>query len=80
MADEKETPTGIDGLIAALQIFRKYSNPSSPTHCEHDVLTICGISPDDVSDEDKKELDELGFFVSNEYGDECFQSFRYGSG
>lgn len=66
-------------LIEALQILLKYGNPSYPTHCEHDVLTICGISPDDVSDEDKTELDRLGFFVSDEYGVEQFQSFKFGS-
>ena len=74
-----ETPTGLDALIRALQIFRKYGNPSYPTHCEHDILTICGISPEDVSVEDEKELDELGFFVSEEYGELCFQSHRFGS-
>ena len=62
-------------LIEALQIFLKYGNPSSPTYCEHDVLIICGIFPEDVSEEDKEKLDELGFFVS----DDAFQSFRYGS-
>lgn len=66
-------------LIEALQIFLKYGDPQWPTHCEHDVLTICGIEPADVSDEDKAKLDELGFFVSSEYGEEQFQSFRYGS-
>lgn len=70
---------GLDGLIEALQVLRKYGNPSSPTHCEHDVLMICGIDPAAVSDEDKQRLDEFGFFVSNEYGEEHFRSFRYGS-
>ena len=65
-------------LIEALQIFLKYNNPKWPTHCEHDVLTICGVTPSEVSDEDKKRLDELGFIVSEDYG-ECFQSFRFGS-
>ena len=64
-------------LIEALTIFLKYGNPRNPTHCEHDVLTICGIDPAKVSDEDKVALDKLGFFVSEE--EECFQSFRYGS-
>ena len=64
-------------LIEALTIFLKYGNPRNPTHCEHDVLTICGIDPAKVSDEDKAALDRLGFFVSEE--EECFQSFRYGS-
>lgn len=64
-------------LIEALQIFLKYGNPDYPTHCEHDELTIFGINPDDVSDDDKAKLKELGFFVSEV--DNCFQSFRYGS-
>jgi hypothetical protein len=66
-------------LIEALTILLKYGNPGNPTHCSHDQLTICGIDPSDVSDEDKKKLDELGFFVSDEDGDPCFISFRYGS-
>ena len=67
-------------LIEALQILLKYGNPGSPTHCEHDIMIICGIDPADVSDEDKAKLVELGFFVGNEYGgDFAFQSYRYGS-
>jgi hypothetical protein len=66
-------------LIEALTILLKYGDPYNPTHCEHDVLTVCGIDPSDVSDEDKKKLDELGFIVSNEDGDPCFISFRFGS-
>jgi len=66
-------------LIEALQIFLKYGNPDCPTHCEHDVMYICGINPADVSDEDKSKLEELGFLASTEYGEERFKSFRYGS-
>jgi len=65
---------GLDALIAALQIFRKYDNPTYPTHCEHDVMHVC-IEADRVSDEDKKQLEKLGFHVS----DGAFQSYRYGS-
>lgn len=64
-------------LIEALQILLKYGDPTYPTHCEHDELTICGIDPADVSDADKVALDKLGFFVSASEG--CFKSFRYGS-
>lgn len=67
---------GLDGLIEALQILRKYGNPDNPTHCEHDILTICGIDTTEVSKEDKKKLDTLGFFEGE---DNSFQSFRYGS-
>lgn len=63
-------------LIEALQIFLKYGDVSYPTHCEHDVLTVC-VDPSKVSDEDKAKLDELGFFVNS--SEDCFQSFRYGS-
>lgn len=64
-------------LIEALQIFLKYGNPAYPTHCEHDVLTICGIDPSDVSAEDVAKLDSLGFLISDEH--EAFISFKYGS-
>lgn len=67
----------MEKLIEALQIFLKYGNPKWPTHCEHDVLWICGIEPDQVSEQDKKRLDELGFFIDE--SDNCFKSFRYGS-
>jgi len=66
-------------LVEALNIFLKYGDPDFPTHCEHDILTICGISPSDVSEEDRKKLDDLGFFVGSEYDEEAFHSYRYGS-
>lgn len=66
-------------LIEALNIFLKYGDHRNPTHCEHDILTIAGIDPDEVSEDDKKRLEQLGFFVGNEYGESAFHSFRYGS-
>ena len=66
-------------LIKALQILLKYGNPDYPTHCEHDILTICGIEPKDVSKEDTKALDDLGFHVGEDYGEESFHSFKFGS-
>ena len=66
----------MEDLIKALQILVKYGSPAYPTHCEHDELFICGINPDDVSAEDKIQLEELGFKVN----DNCqFHSFKYGS-
>lgn len=65
-------------LIEALTILLKYGNPRNPTHCEHDVLTICGIDPANVSREDVERLAVLGFIVDNE-NDPAFISFRYGS-
>lgn len=66
----------MEGLIEALQIFLKYGNLKYPTHCEHDILYICGINPEDVSKEDIRKLEDLGFFVDC---DDCFASYRYGS-
>lgn len=67
----------LTNLIEALEIFKKYGDPEWPTHCSHDLLTICGISPEDVSQADKDRLDELGFFVDEDQ--ESFGSYRYGS-
>ncbi len=67
----------MENLIKALQIFLKYKNETYPTHCEHDVLMVVGITEDEVTDEDKAELKELGFFFNNEY--DCWSSFQYGS-
>jgi len=38
---------------------------------------ICGYTEDQISDEDKKELDDLGFFWTEEY--DCWASYKYGS-
>lgn len=66
----------MEDLIKALQIFLKYGNKNYPTYCEHDILYV-DVDPSVVSDEDKKVLDELGFFVDDE--NDCFASFKYGS-
>ncbi len=69
---------GFAGLIEALQIFSKYGDPQWPTHCEHDTLSICGVGIDKVSKEDLDRLEHLGFKFYEE--DECFISYRFGSG
>lgn len=72
----------MDDLIEALKILRKYlkdTNSYSPTHCEHDLFTIMDVVPSEVSPEDVEKLDKLGFHISEEYGDEAFASFRFGS-
>jgi len=68
----------MEDLIKALQIFLKYGNPRNPCHCGHDYLYV-DIDASLVSDEDKEELDKLGFFPDTEYDNEGFGSFRYGS-
>lgn len=67
----------MDKLIEALQIFLKYKNEQWPTHCEHDILMIIGITEDEISEEDKEKLDKLGFSWNSEY--DCWASYRYGS-
>ena len=66
-------------LIKALQILLKYGNPDYPTLCEHDIMVICGIDPLKVTDEDKSELDDLGFSCGEPYGERCFYSYKFGS-
>lgn len=66
----------MDDLIKALQILRKYGNPQWPTHCEHDVMYV-DIRYSEVSEEDRKELDRLGFFEDDD--NDGFKSYRYGS-
>lgn len=67
----------MEDLIKALQIFLKYRNVSYPTICVHDVLIITGYSKDEISEEDKIELDKLGFFWMEEF--ESWASYKYGS-
>lgn len=68
----------MEKLIEALQIFLKYDNQQFPTHCEHDVLWICGnYDVDTMDSKDVEKLSELGFFWSEE--DEAFKSFHFGS-
>ena len=68
-------------LIEALTIFLKYRDVECPTHCEHDVLQVMGITEDEVSEEDRWRLSELGFLWSEtgNGGDGCWISYRYGS-
>ena len=62
-------------LIEALQIFNRYQRAA--THCEHDVLSVCYVSREEVSEVDRKRLEELGFFWSAEI--DAWSSFRWGS-
>lgn len=66
----------MDDLIKALQILRKYGNPQWPTHCEHDVMYV-DIRYSEVSDEDREELQSLGFFEDED--NDGFMSYKFGS-
>lgn len=68
----------MDDLIEALTIFRKYKNEQFPTHCEHDVMWIMGVTNDEVSDADRERLGTLGFFWSDSDGG-AWKSFKFGS-
>jgi hypothetical protein len=65
-------------LIEALTIFSKYKDLRNPTHCEHDVLYIMGVTEEEVSEEDKARLKTLGFLWSSRE-DGAWISYRYGS-
>jgi hypothetical protein len=67
----------MNDLIKALTIFQLYlddKNARSPLNCTHDSLWIMDVD-ENVSDEHKAELEKLGFF----WGDDAWQSFRFGS-
>lgn len=64
-------------LIEALTIFPKYSDTRWPTHCEHDVLSIVGITKKEMSKEDRDRVKKLGFNWNSD--EEVWQSFRFGS-
>lgn len=66
----------MNDLIAALQIFAKYGNPTYPTHCEHDTLYVC-IEYSKVSEEDCDTLRGLGFFKGIDT--DGFMSHKFGS-
>ena len=69
----------MNDLIEALLIFAKYGNPTFPTHCEHDALYISAeISPYSMSFDDRVRVEKLGFFVSVEYREPIFKSYKFG--
>ena len=66
----------LETLIKALQIFRKYGNPTYPIQCEHDIMYV--IPGASISAEDKKQLTHYGFFGDSE-DPGVFYSNRFGS-
>lgn len=66
---------GFNELIAAFQIFKKYTEDAYPLGCEHDVLYVF-VDPKIVSEKDKETLEEMGF-LSETSG--FFISYRYGA-
>ena len=66
----------MEDLIETLKIFLKYKNERWPTNCSHDLLAIMGVG-NEVCEEDKTRLDELGFIWFEEDG--YWGSYRFGS-
>lgn len=66
----------MNDLIKALTILNKYLTPEErwPTYCEHELFRV-NADPADVSKEDIKALEELGFIPD----EESFISFKFGS-
>ena len=70
----------MEDLIKSLQIFSKYITDDygkkNPTTCEHDMLFVNCVRPEQVSEEDTEELKTLGFVP---YEDFAFVSYRFGN-
>lgn len=68
----------MDDLIEALTILRKYANVRYPIYYSAGMLQVRSIQPHTVTEEDKKRLKTLGFFVCFEALDgPCFASHRF---
>jgi hypothetical protein len=68
----------VKDLIEALTIFAKYQPDSyAPTHCEHDIMLVVAVTEEQVSPEDAKRLEDLGWHWDSEH--DCWGSFRFGS-
>lgn len=63
-------------LIAAFEIFGRYTKAEYPTSCGHDVLYV-HVNPAHVTGADVQRLAALGFQANMD--DENFYSYRFGS-
>ncbi len=64
----EESAKGLDALIEALTILRKYANPHTPATCEHREIWIRGIATKEVSTTDIDRLETLGFDITADCG------------
>ena len=78
MSTKTERRPGFKDLIEALEILEKYVRGEVGTYCEQNVLTVRGVNPLDVSPDDVDRLEKLGFFVTDEFADSYFRSYRWG--
>lgn len=69
----------MEDFIKALRIFEKHCDDyhkQYPFCCDHDIIVFNGAGKDDVSKEDKEELEKLGWIPFDNFG---FCSYRFGS-
>jgi len=69
----------MEDFIKSLKIFEKYCDDYHkryPFCCDHDIIIFNGAGKDDVSKEDKEELEKLGWIPFDDFG---FCSHRFGS-
>ena len=69
----------MEDFIKSLRIFEKYCDDyhkQYPFCCDHDIIVFNGAGKDDVSKEDKEELEKLGWIPFDNFG---FCSYRFGS-
>lgn len=72
----------MEDLIEGLEIIKKYlddknKNKNSPINCAHDELQIADVGPTDLTEEDRSELERLGFECDDD--EDYIYSFRFGS-
>ncbi len=65
-------------LIEALNIFLKYRDSPTPTYCEHEELKIFAVTEEEVSDDDRSRLAQLGFLWSDDEDGGHWGSLTYG--
>lgn len=67
----------MEEFIKAITFLSKFidKNRKYPISCEHDVLYVWGVNFDNMTAEDVRKLDELGFGVGHDddYGSETLQ-------
>lgn len=56
----------LEGFIKGCQIFLKYGNVDFPFSAGHDIIWVLDISPENVSQSDKDELEIYGFTHDNQ--------------
>lgn len=67
----------LSDFITAMGIFLLYGDKETPFFCVDEEFQVHGYHPNNITDEHKRVLDDLGFFFNDEDG--CWTSFRWGN-